>query len=349
MHNTINDWANLRLEKLCRRAVAETGLDLSGLTVCTEAASGNFVITPLIAAIAGAEKVVCLGRDSPFGTFKAVSESLCRTALDWHLPVPIVTDNRRAEVLQGLDIVTNLGMLRPLDAELLTWIGGQSVVPYMCEAWEVRPQDVDFDVCRNLGIPVMATDEDAPGIDVFSHSGMLAVKMLFDANLEVVGNRIAVLGSDKFGPVIMSAINRVGGQALLYTSSDGYSGVEDGAWDAVVIAEYVLRQAVLGCDGAITGERFQKLVKGSPAIIQFAGQNNVDELRDAGCRVYPEMHLPPVRMAKTLADLGPWSAILLHAAGLVVGEKMARAKRNGLTGAELEKFVLENAPAQLIG
>ena len=44
-------------------------LDLSGLTVLTEAASGSFISTPLMAAAAGA-KVIAVTKSSQFGKSK---------------------------------------------------------------------------------------------------------------------------------------------------------------------------------------------------------------------------------------------------------------------------------------
>ena len=44
-----------RLVRLMREAVTRCELDLSGLTVLTEAASGAYVVTPVLAAIAGAD------------------------------------------------------------------------------------------------------------------------------------------------------------------------------------------------------------------------------------------------------------------------------------------------------
>lgn len=46
-----------RMARLCRRAVSDMALDLSGLRVLTEAATGPFAATAAIAALAGAEVV----------------------------------------------------------------------------------------------------------------------------------------------------------------------------------------------------------------------------------------------------------------------------------------------------
>src|SRR3954470_3426689 len=46
-----------RLVRLMREAIERCDLDLQGLTVLTEAASGAYVVTPVLAAMSGADVV----------------------------------------------------------------------------------------------------------------------------------------------------------------------------------------------------------------------------------------------------------------------------------------------------
>ena len=57
-----------------RRAIAATGLDLSALTVLTEAASGAYGVTAVIAAMAGAKQVHAFVRPSPYGSVWEVND-----------------------------------------------------------------------------------------------------------------------------------------------------------------------------------------------------------------------------------------------------------------------------------
>src|SRR5579884_1842531 len=63
----------LRLIRLMRAAIDRCGLDLSGLTVLTEAATGAYAVTGVLAAMAGAEVYALAG-----GTAFATSEELDR-------------------------------------------------------------------------------------------------------------------------------------------------------------------------------------------------------------------------------------------------------------------------------
>lgn len=342
--------ANLerRLKKICNESIELLNLDLSGLTIVTEAASGLFITTPLIALMAGAKEVICLTKDTVYGKVSEIKSDLLELSSRWGLSNPTIITNRRSPILTQADIITNLGMVRPLDRGLLNHIGHQVVIPYMCEGWEIRPGDLDFTFCKEAGIPVMGTNEDAPEMMIFSQCGMLALKMTLEIGLEVVGNKIAILSSDHFGKVIYKTLSNTGADCILFTSTDRYEGLEKGEWDAVIVAEYSNRDVIIGNNGIISGTRFEKLVENTYAIIQLLGVNEVEKIKEFMCKIYPDQVLAPHKMSRTLADLGPRPLILLHAAGLKVGEAMAKARQKGLVGEEFYQEVLEKSPSQLI-
>ena len=60
------------------------------------------------------------------------------------------------------------------------------------------------------------------------------------------------------------------------------------------------------------------------AIVQFAGLIDAKDLSRHGLTVSPGLELPPHRMARTLAYLGPSPVVDLHAAGLKVGELLLK-------------------------
>ncbi len=53
---------------LMRNVIDALRIDLSGLTVLIEAACGEYVCTPVIAALPGAKRVLALTRDAKYGT-----------------------------------------------------------------------------------------------------------------------------------------------------------------------------------------------------------------------------------------------------------------------------------------
>ena len=58
----------LRAKRLMEEAIEKFHLNLTGFSVLTEAASGNYVFTPLICALAGAKEVIAFTKDSVYAS-----------------------------------------------------------------------------------------------------------------------------------------------------------------------------------------------------------------------------------------------------------------------------------------
>lgn len=306
----------LRLEKLIRDTIDFLKLDLSGLTILTEAASGPYVVTPIIAAMAGAKRVLAVTHDSKYATTEEVVaqtralEEICGVSGRTE-----ICTERNPELFEDADIITNLGFVRPLDRQIIRHLKPTAVIPLMCEGWEFRPGDLDLEACREYGIPVAGTNEDFPGLEVFSYSGPLCMKMLFEAQIEVHKSTIAIVGPDKFSTVIARYLRQNNLSVKLFSRLE-LSELQD--VDAVVITDYTRASEIIGEEGDVTPEAFANMVPAA-TIIQFAGRIDVQGLQSQGVHVYPGINLPAYRMARTLADLGPRPVVELHAAGLKVG------------------------------
>jgi len=76
MHEKENlaGFAPERMARLIQEAVDRTELDLNDLTVLTEAATGAYAVTPVIAACAGAARVLAFTRPTRYGKV----EEVCR-------------------------------------------------------------------------------------------------------------------------------------------------------------------------------------------------------------------------------------------------------------------------------
>jgi hypothetical protein len=310
-----------RLVRLIRAAIDSMELDLSGLTVLTEAASGPYVVTPVIAALAGAQLVLALTRDSRYATAEEVVaqtralESLCgiKQRIEIHT-------SRSATLFEQADIVTNLGFVRPIDAAAVAAMKPGAVIPLMFEAWEFRSEDIDLAACRRRGVAVLGTNEDFPGVDVFGCSGAVCLKLLFDAQIEVRGCKIVVVSSDKFGPVIERALTDAGARVRLLSRLQSADDVADA--DAIVVADYSRNDQIIGRNGDLPASA----VPSGSTVIQFAGRIDVQALRDAGVLVWPGIELAAHRMAATFAALGPAPVVKLHTAGLKVAELAVRGR-----------------------
>ena len=70
----------LQIVRLIRREIERTRLDLKGLRVLTEASVGYRRIAPVVAALAGADEVYAVGRDSVAASRKEAEEQTANLA-----------------------------------------------------------------------------------------------------------------------------------------------------------------------------------------------------------------------------------------------------------------------------
>src|SRR4051812_9354328 len=155
-----------------RERVESLDLNLKGKVVLTEAATGPYVVTPVLAALAGA-KVYAYAKNTRYGEVhevfdntKKVYENLEDDSLDINFICNVTPD-----IIAQADIITNSGHLRPLDAEKLQYAKDDVAIPLMYEAWEWRDADMDINYIRKRGFKIGATNERHPEVDVFNFLG----------------------------------------------------------------------------------------------------------------------------------------------------------------------------------
>lgn len=339
------DLLHPRNARLMRETIALLRLDLTGLTILTEAATGPFAVTPSLALAAGADRVLARTRDSRYGSaFDAASQvrALAR-ALGCDGSLEVVTEGNTSIVSEA-DVITNLGALRPIDAQFVSRLKRTAVIALMCESWEFRPGDLDREACLKAGIVVLGTNEHAPGFPVFSYCGPLALQMLLEAGYEVLGTRVALIGRDSFSRVIADFLARAG--ALVTTvdmlAADCILAAARQA-DVIFVAEYARDEPVLGSGGLVSAQALASVAPDA-TVIQLAGGVDEKELLEAGLRVWPSPVVPPRRMSRTLASLGARPVIELHAAGLLVGALGARARLSGAEPHGAVEWAVRHSP-----
>ena len=339
-----------RIEKLIDDAIDTYDLDLSGLTVFTEAASGNYVVTPLIAALAGSDRVFAITCDSRHGKAADVRNFTLELAQRWGVDdrVEVVSD-KIPSLLSQVDIVTNLGFVRPIDKNMIAHLKPTAVLPLMWETWEFREADLDLSECRRVGIMVLGTNERAVGLDFFTYVGYLAVKLAFELEIEIYGSKVVVVGSGLFGKSSIKAFDKLEADIKYIDLSAGDSLDTESAKsalcnaDIVVLVEHHSPACLIGSEGQITvGE----LLALSPhvSIVHIAGNINREEIDNDAIPCLPQKSAAPGYMSVTTDYLGPKPVIALHTAGLKVGEAMARTRLAGFNPIEAKKKVLHDLP-----
>jgi len=303
-----------------QEAVHRCRLDLSGLVVFTEAASGAYVVTPILAALAGARTVYALTRSSPHGTIDEVAAQtniLARLA-GVRDRVEIVMEKRPENVARA-DIVTNCGHVRPVDAAMVDWMKPSAVVPLMYEAWEFREGDVDLAACHRRGIRVAGTWEDHPAVGLSSYLGVMAVKQLFDAGLPAHGCNLLVLCDNPFRPFLKEGLVRSGARVAVQNSLS--KAGRNAGRDGVLVA---LRPQA-GCRiGAAEAEWIGRRWPGT-VVAQFWGDIDRHALEAHGVRFWPPKAPALGHMGILPSAIGPDPIVRLQAGGLKVGEILSRA------------------------
>jgi hypothetical protein len=311
-----------RLARLVREAVDRVALDLSGRVVVTEAATGAYAVTPVLAALAGAERVHAWTRATRYGS---VDEVRAQTeALAAQVGVAgriLISDSRSPADLAEADILTNSGHVRPIDAELVAALKPSAVVPLMFEAWEIQAGriDLDLDALRARGIAVAGTNERHPSVDVFSYLGLMAVKALLDAGIPAYGTHLGLLCDNPFEDYIVAGLRGAGARSV--TAAATVDDLRpDHPLDALVVSLRPHGGPVLDAAAvAALADRWPGLT-----IIQYWGDLDRDALARVALPFWPPNPPSAGHMAVLPSAVGPDPIVRLQAGGLKVGEVLLR-------------------------
>jgi hypothetical protein len=351
----VADERDLRAEKLVCGLVDEYALDLDGLTVLTEAASGPYLHTPLLPALAGA-RVLALTGDSSYASAADVQRTTLAVAEALGVSDRLEISVDRAQELVGrADIVTNSGFVRPIDRAMVSWLKESAVVSLMWETWEFRPDELDLDACRERGILVLGTDESQKPLALYPYLGFAALKLLFDIGLEGYKTKVVLLGGGRsFGKAIRDRLLQFGvdlawfaeneSAARPYDELPSFFEAEGALYDAVLVAEHVIDRPLIGTDALLATGAIRRI---NPAlrIGVMAGNVSAADLDAEGIFYRPQALRPFGYMSYQPAALGPRPVLELYAAGLKVGEAMARARLSGMDLEEAKRHALEQSPA----
>ncbi|WP_161947622.1 hypothetical protein [Malonomonas rubra] len=336
-----------RTKRLILEAIEKLDLDLSGIKVLTEAASGSFAVTPLIAALANAQQVVAVGRDSRFGEFSKVKSHIEYLAREFGVEGQIrFSENIPQAHAAQAELVTNLGFLRPIDRDFVSLLPDNAAISLMWETWEFREDDIDLSACAERGVPVLGTCETDPRLQIFKYVGLLALKLLFEMNIEVFRSRILVVGGGPFGKEICGVLKDVGA-IVLHWSPDicwqdvlGFKEFVDSC-DALVLAEHHHKHKLLGGEFGLPLEWF----RGQEVPLAHICGDFDAELLDHGVTKHPKKKVSPGYMTVTTDYVGLRPIVDLHTAGLKVGSELVCGMRKFGDTDRAIKHALENSPA----
>ena len=326
------------LKKKVTTSLGKFNLDLRDKIVLTEAATGNYVVTPVIAALSGA-KVFAFTRGSKHGTVDVVKDQTYRLAEKSNIQDKIIIITNLEEApLNKIDVLTNVGFLRPIDAFLIDSLSQNCVIPLMWEPWELRQEELDLEACQKRGIKVYGTNEDDDRLQTMSYLGYIVLYFLLDRKLSPFSSRLLLLGGNKFVSPVMSILSL--NKYQYDWISDYKKDIDVSLYDAIIIAEHENRQLLIGehQSAFINSGRIAPGV----FVLHIAGNVNFETLK-ADC--LPAKPASFGHMSYTTDYIDSMAVVDLHTAGLKVAEGMLKANALKLKKEEYKNFMERHYPA----
>jgi hypothetical protein len=319
--------------------IKELNLNLTGKVILTEVATGPYSITPILAAVAGA-KVFAFGKDTKYGSYEYAVESTLKIANTFYpfyrnLDITFIKE-LTPEIISQADIITNSGHLRPLNEEKLKFAKNGVVIPLMYEAWEFRESDLDIDYIKKSQIPIAATNERHPNIDVFNYLGDMALKLIFDAGFTPYRNKFILICNNDFGPFIAKTLVKVCqylGVVDLAENKNKYDGLNI-HWisefpriaynqdfvdaEAIIFTAYPFDKNWVGLNCEINILDFNINYK-SPVLLRYGGDIVSEDFVKLNLPYHPK-EVPSGHMGILPSEIGFDAIVRLQAGGLKVGE-----------------------------
>lgn len=323
---------DMRFEKLLLEAVEKFQLDFQNATILTEAATGYFCSTSLLAGLSNGN-VIAVAKDSEYGSALDAINFCKKWAQRLGIQNRIIFSEEPAQnFAHKSDIITNLGFVRPINDVFISKLSSDACICLMWEPWEIRDYEIDTEFAAKKDISILATNESHPNLETFKFVGLLAVKLLLQSDIEVLKSRIAIYSSEPFHGPIKESIEALGGNVV---SIDALN------LDAIIVAEH--RDPKF-----FTSEKclnFEKLRKNGTKIIHICGNIDFQKLEKVGISKFPSRNASFGKMTVTTAYVGPRPIIELHAAGLKIGALYHASLKSGFSKEDAIKKVLDTGLA----
>lgn len=311
-------------------------LNLHGKNVLTEAATGNYVVTPIIAAAAGAN-VFAITQNSKFGTISEVEKQTNELAelLGVSNNIQIISSIDEID-LSLVDVVTNTGFVRPINERFIKGLSNRCVIPLMWEPWEFRGKDIDLSACQKKGIKVYGTNESDPRLETFSYIGLTTLYFLLKHKMTPKNVKVLLLADSVFGKAINTRLTLNGYDVLWLENYEEKLHKND--FDVIIFAEHKNPSLLIGNEGFIDRDT----LKTDTLLVHISG--NVD-FTGVECKKTSPNPAPFGYMSYTADFIDNMAVVDLHTAGLKVAEGMLKANDLGLDKKEYKIFMEENYPA----
>lgn len=308
---TISDSLAAAMARSASTRIEAADLDLAGAVVITEAATGSYAVTAAAAAAAGGE-VHALAGDTSFGSaadaMADVSLIAAKIGVD---PTAIhFTATPKELPLERSTLVTNSGIVRPIDSAFISRLPESAVIALMYEAWEARNSDIDFAAAAARGIEVIGVNEHHPACAAFEFVGDLALYGMRLQQWPVRSSRVLLFSDNQFADPILRALT-AGGATVVVANTAAPSGPEA---DVVIVAVTPLAAR----SGLIEPTELSRAIVGSGAYgcVQLWGDLDRELLQRAGVAVTPTTEPPEGHQGIPMSAAGFEAVVRLQIGGM---------------------------------
>jgi len=309
-------------------------LNLDTKIVLTEACTGVYSCTPIIADLAGAKKVYALAKETEYGTFQDIEKNF-ESYFNTNLSSNIKIIKSLNEIDEKIDIVTNSGFIRPIGKELLKYIDSKSVIALMYEPWEFRKSDIDIELMHKNNIKVYGTNEHDNRLMTMDYIGITVLYHLLDYKVTHFSKkRILILGTHDFTEPIERVLKQNNYLVDIVNNYD--NEFQDYDVDIFIVAEHQDKREIIGTNEAyINKDKLNKDKK----VIHICG--NVD-FENVVFSHKPKEPKPFGFMSYRTDFVDDMALIDLQVASLLVSEGMLKAEELSLRGIDYKEFVEQN-------
>jgi len=276
-------------------------LNLKGLNVLTEAASNEYQLMPMLAAMAGGD-VIALGKDTFYGEFEKIKKEIENKAFKLGIQNNLkVLHVDEFEDWGIADIITNSGMLRPITREKISKFKKTSVIPLLWETWEFRSKEIDLIASQDYGIPIIGTNENFSKINMFMYPSMLAIYLFNKAKIDYSTDEIILFGGGLTGTLIAKHLMELNDSTywfcdsyrddlinkIPFSTNQTYKILEKKNLKAILIAEHSNPTEIIGENGLInSNELFNEFP--DLKIIHLCGNINKEYLNKINVKTIPD-------------------------------------------------------------
>jgi len=341
----------IREFNVVKEQIKNFNLDLSGLTVITECASGFYAYNTFVPILANAKKVIAVSKTTSYGTFEENKKNIEDLAEKLNIDISNleVVEKLEEHHLKEADIVTNSGLVRPITSDMMSKMKNTSVIPLMWETWEFRDEDLDLSSAIENDILVLGTKETSKEIDMRGYAGVLGLAVLVYLNLEVYKTKVVLFGNEVLGNAIVETFEKNNVEYLWFVESPcnknqkPYKELEDykhiiKSYDVVLFAEHSYRDEILTKEHGVTLKELSELNE-EIKIGVIAGNINEQELKNSSLEYFPKKIMPAGYMSFQPYHMGAKPVIELFSAGLKIGEQMAKCRLNGMNLEDTIEFM----------